>query len=272
MIAGLIAAWVYSAVGQLEIESFNQTMAQEIKDLHATLKQFCSQPQCKCMTSSLDIEVSYLRLRRFKPNVVWEISPSHGFSTTAILLALRANGRGHLHSFDVYANSRRCVDPGLQAGWTFHRKDVTTASWGHRKLPDYLWLDSLHNEKMGNFYVTRLLPLFKAAGVPLIGQLHDVFHPLMWYDEGPPRSFETYPKYLPTLEGSIFFSWYVLQHDDSMRRAYTLSADTLSHNPQLGMYLKRRSQWISNRTGVFVGPRNTEIDCTVWFEVIPTTR
>ena len=63
---------------------------------------------------NMDLEVTYLRLRYHKPKLVYKISPIHGFSTTAILLALQKNNRGTLHRFDLHKNSLDCVPDNLR--------------------------------------------------------------------------------------------------------------------------------------------------------------
>lgn len=55
----------------------------------------------------LEAEITYLLLRDKRPNVVLEISPNAGWSTTWILSALRDNGSGQLWSYDLHDTSTR---------------------------------------------------------------------------------------------------------------------------------------------------------------------
>ena len=85
--------------------------ANELRELHQTLNAFCN-PQVpgaevpRCMSCTLEIELSYLRLRTTRPRVVWEISPLHGFTTMMILTALHLNNNSaRLHSFDRHGGA-----------------------------------------------------------------------------------------------------------------------------------------------------------------------
>ena len=48
-------------------------------------------------------ELLYMTIREARPEVVVEISPCHGYSTNYILAALRSNGRGVVHSYELAA-------------------------------------------------------------------------------------------------------------------------------------------------------------------------
>src|SRR6201991_302786 len=73
----------------------------------------------------LEAEITYLLLRAIKPAGVVELGTFHGWSTTWILSALRDNGFGHLHSFDLIDNVVRNVPAELVADrWTFVMGDI----------------------------------------------------------------------------------------------------------------------------------------------------
>ena len=57
----------------------------------------------------------YALLRSVRPDVVVETGVANGFSTAFSLLALQANGTGHLHSIDLPREVGRAYEPG-----TFH--------------------------------------------------------------------------------------------------------------------------------------------------------
>ena len=109
--------------------------AAELVELHATLAQFCSTPDKaggvppRCMSCTLELELTYMRVRMAKPRVMWEISPLHGFTTIMLLTALhRNNNSAHLHSFDRHAGAKvyvtRSKYPRLMRHWTFHELDL----------------------------------------------------------------------------------------------------------------------------------------------------
>jgi predicted O-methyltransferase YrrM len=105
----------------------------------------------------LESEILYLLLRIEQPEVVVEISPSGGWSTSWILHALRDNGHGHLHSFDIVSDSTRNLPSDLTSGrWTFSQGDVRTSS----KIPDridFLFLDSDHTAEFADWYIGMLI-------------------------------------------------------------------------------------------------------------------
>ena len=197
--------------------------ANELRELHQTLNAFCN-PQVpgaevpRCMSCTLEIELSYLRLRTTRPRVVWEISPLHGFTTMMILTALHLNNNSaRLHSFDRHGGALVHVTaskyPHLFPLWTFHMGDVAqrielaaakSAGNAHSAgdvesgalgrgdaffthvgapRPEYLFLDSYHSAQMGTLYVDHLLPAVQSVHTYV--SLHDVYNPLFWTDGVP---------------------------------------------------------------------------------------
>ena len=81
--------------------------------VHTLLKRFCTLPSIRCLSCTIEMELSYMRVRETKPSLVWEISPASGFSTLVLLHALLANEKeGHLgvlHSFDVLSNAAKHI-------------------------------------------------------------------------------------------------------------------------------------------------------------------
>jgi predicted O-methyltransferase YrrM len=121
----------------------------------------------------IEAEVTYLLVRALRPASVVEIAPDRGWSTTWLLAALRDNGAGHLHSYDVFDYSTRAVPRDLAHGrWTFTLGDVTQPP---DRLPpsiDYLFLDAAHSAPFANWYLTDLLPRLR-SGTPVC--IHDIF-------------------------------------------------------------------------------------------------
>lgn len=208
--------------------------AEELRALHSTLASFCSTPEGgnppRCMSCTLEIELSYLRLRMAKPRVVWEISPLHGFTTVMILSALHHNNNSaRLHSFDRHAGAKVYVThakfPELFRMWSFHERDLiqsvkhTLASHDNdasalfkalAPRPNYLFLDSYHSATMGGLYVDTLLPAMQRYHTHV--SLHDVYNPLFWTDDHYERNLTTYPLEMANLEGGMVLDWLAYPH------------------------------------------------------------
>lgn len=127
----------------------------------------------KPQLDDIEAELTYLRLRDRKPGTVVEISPCGGWSTTWILHALRDNGRGVLHSFDLVDLSKKNVPADLALGrWHFNQCDVTQET---NRIPteiDYLFIDSDHSESFARWYLETLFPRLK-PNTPV--SVHDIF-------------------------------------------------------------------------------------------------
>lgn len=138
----------------------------------------------------LEAEITYLLLRAVRPAVVMELGTFHGWSTSWILSALRDNGVGHLHSFDIVDNVRRNVPADLAAGrWTFVQGDVRRTVG---QVPDgvgYLFVDAAHSGRFARWYLANLFPRVP-AGIPV--SVHDVYH---------------FPVTLPLHEGRVVVRW-----------------------------------------------------------------
>jgi predicted O-methyltransferase YrrM len=122
----------------------------------------------------LEAEIAYLLMREHRPELVVEVSPCGGWSTSWILNALHDNAHGVVHSYDLIDHSLAKVPPDLRQGrhW-FHQGDVRES----RELPsriDYLFLDSDHTGEFGGWAVANLFPRVRSGGLVSV---HDVFHP-----------------------------------------------------------------------------------------------
>jgi len=132
----------------------------------------------KAMKAQLDdyeAEITYLLLRDLRPEVVVEIGTFYGWSTMWILSALRDNGTGHLHSFDIVDNVVRNVPRELSADrWTFTQGDIQQHP---EKIPaeqtDYLFIDADHGARFAHWYIENLFP---AVPPRTPTSVHDVFH------------------------------------------------------------------------------------------------
>lgn len=122
----------------------------------------------------LEAEITYLLLRATRPAHVMELGTFHGWSTTWILSALRDNGTGHLHSFDIIDNVVRNVPAELAEGrWTFVRGDIKETLGQVPADTGYLFVDAAHTASFGRWYLENLFPRVP-AGIPV--SVHDVFH------------------------------------------------------------------------------------------------
>lgn len=128
----------------------------------------------RAQLDDVEAETTYLLLRAVRPAAVVEIGAFHGWSTTWILHALRDNGGGRLHSFDLVDHAVRHVPAELAAGrWTFTRGDVRRTGADVAAGADYLFVDADHGVRFARWYTERLLPRL-APGTPV--SVHDVFH------------------------------------------------------------------------------------------------
>lgn len=123
----------------------------------------------------IEAEITYLLVRATRPAVVLEVAPYYGWSTTWLLRALRDNGAGTLHSYDLVDYSRWSVPRELAEGrWKFtlgdirDHVDVLPAGIG------YLFLDAAHTTEFANWYLGALFPRLPPS--TLVG-VHDIFRP-----------------------------------------------------------------------------------------------
>ncbi|MGW2023561.1 class I SAM-dependent methyltransferase [Streptomyces decoyicus] len=152
----------------------------------------------KSMKAQLDdyeAEMTYLLLRDLRPEIVVEVGTFYGWSTMWILSALRDNGNGHLHSFDIVDNVVRNVPSELSADrWTFTKGDIQQHP---EKVPaetDYLFIDADHGSRFAHWYIENLFP---AVPPRTPTSVHDVFHGRR-------------PK--PFSEGSVIVKWLAEQN------------------------------------------------------------
>lgn len=249
----------------VELASSYATYASEIQQLHQTLRDHCARPSVKnhsqlprCLSCTLELELSYMRLRRTRPRVVWEISPMHGFTTVMILSALaRNNNSAKLHSFDRHGGVKRFLTksryPALTPLWVFHLGDVrqlvakALRSGDQRSeplfelapRPNYLFLDSWHSEEMGVFYTETLLPRLQRWHTHV--SLHDVYNPLFWTDEAPKRDLSLYPSDMPNYEGQIVLDWLAYPHLADACALFTASPAKRGNAPFHAAIVRRRA-------------------------------
>jgi len=122
----------------------------------------------------LEAEITYLLLRATKPAAVVELGTFHGWSTSWILSALRDNGSGQLHSFDLIDNVVRNVPAELAEGrWTFVQGDIKETVARVPADTGYLFVDAAHTGRFARWYLDHLFPRVPAGSTVSV---HDVYH------------------------------------------------------------------------------------------------
>mmetsp|Transcript_41703 Transcript_41703/g.109986 ORF Transcript_41703/g.109986 Transcript_41703/m.109986 type:complete len:293 (-) Transcript_41703:423-1301(-) len=249
----------------------------ELKALHSTLNEFCKQ-RVVCLSCTLELELSYMRLRELKPRVVWEISPADGFSTLVILHALAANGNNaSLHSFDVFSSSQRWITterfPLLMPIWNFHRRNAATLVTAEGFLtpdfppPDYLYLDSKHNIEMATMYTSRLLPAVQQLGHTPIS-LHDVYNPLFWTDGSGKRDFRVLPNWLPNLEGAMVLDWLAYGFQSDSCNLFTIAPSKVGNTQHHAAVLEIRESRAGMKPAELVDRHHGKCpEPTIYFEL-----
>ena len=128
----------------------------------------------------LEAELLYLMVRDAKPLVVYEMSPASGYSSQWIVRALRANGAGHCHAFDISEDSRFAVSS--EFNWTLHVGELASRTWWPARLEEVglFLIDSEHSGAFAKWYTLHLLkPAHEAASrrrerVPVLN--HDFYY------------------------------------------------------------------------------------------------
>lgn len=181
----------------------------------------------KAQLDDIEAEITYLLLREARPETVVEIGTFHGWSTTWILQALKDNGTGHLHSYDIVDHVVRNVPERLSTGrWTFTQGD---ARENLEKIPDtadFLFIDAAHSASFARWYLQHLMPRMR-PGIPVC--VHDVFHGR---------------RPLPFTEGAVLLRWLAEQDTPyfTASRAHAPEThhrlDDVKRNLALGFALK----------------------------------
>jgi predicted O-methyltransferase YrrM len=152
-----------------------RTYADDLRAAREAQRELLVERTLKPKLDDIEAELTYLALRETRPAAVVEIGSFHGWSTTWILRALRDNGSGHLHTFDLVDHATRSV-PAELAGerWTFVRGDVRETVHQHLPPhPGYVFVDALHTAGFARWYTGSLFPRL-TGGTPV--SVHDVFH------------------------------------------------------------------------------------------------
>jgi predicted O-methyltransferase YrrM len=138
----------------------------------------------------LEAEITYLLLRADRPATVVELGTFHGWSTSWILHAIKDNGCGRLHSFDLIDNVVGNVPAELAEGrWTFVQGDIRETLGQVPADTGHLFVDAAHTGRFARWYLDRLFPRVPAGSTVSV---HDVYH---------------FPITLPMHEGRVVVRW-----------------------------------------------------------------
>eukprot|EP00429_Kryptoperidinium_foliaceum_P088080 CAMPEP_0176190538 /NCGR_PEP_ID=MMETSP0121_2-20121125/3988_1 /TAXON_ID=160619 /ORGANISM="Kryptoperidinium foliaceum, Strain CCMP 1326" /LENGTH=303 /DNA_ID=CAMNT_0017529159 /DNA_START=111 /DNA_END=1022 /DNA_ORIENTATION=- len=235
--------------------------AGELTDLHGLMRGWCAKRQC--LSDDLEIEATYMRVRAFKPHMLWEVSPHQGFTTMVLLSALKKNGFGRLISFDLMDKCRDGIPATLaEDRWTFVEGDFKAMYPKHLNTsrPDYLFLDSFHSYEFGRFYTTELFPAMGGGHLPV--SLHDVYNPGFWNDKVTGRS-SAYPDWMPNEEGLVVIDW--LKDQPHVCGVYTLAKSRTDEQVKLHTDIRAIREGI---LGAGTGIRGVDgLDPTLYFEL-----
>ncbi|HYY75097.1 MAG TPA: class I SAM-dependent methyltransferase [Gaiellaceae bacterium] len=134
----------------------------------------------KGMYDWLESQVLYLLLRLTRPSLVVEISPSSGYSSGFILLALNRNAHGRLLSFDVDTDGDRRarlafaeagIDPSRRRFVAGDARSTAAAALPAGESVDVLFMDAEHSSSFASWYLETLVPRVRPGGLV---QVHDV--------------------------------------------------------------------------------------------------
>jgi predicted O-methyltransferase YrrM len=167
-----------------------RTYAEDLRIAREAQRELLCTSPLKPKLDDVEAELTYLALREVRPAVVVEIGSFHGWSTTWILRALRDNGMGRLHTFDLVDHATRAVPEELSDDrWIFEHGDVRERMHRMPPKPGYVFIDAAHTAGFARWYTRRLLPRL-TDGTPV--SVHDVYHGRRPW---------------PVSEGSVLLGW-----------------------------------------------------------------
>mmetsp|Transcript_34360 Transcript_34360/g.75164 ORF Transcript_34360/g.75164 Transcript_34360/m.75164 type:complete len:359 (-) Transcript_34360:156-1232(-) len=248
----------------------------ELNAVRTDITKWCAKIG-SCISTYIEMEITYMRIRETKPRVMVEACPNHGFSTRWILAALNANGAGHLHSFDVMKQPAGLEDvANAVAGvtWTFHQgnllKTFEALSEEVKREVDYVFIDMGHDKETSEWYVENVFGYFaaqKAQERVVFVSVHDVFN--HWYPlcQDKPLSDD------PTVEGLVVFSW-MITHASEVANAFEWTK-WRHEGARLNQLVAAREELIGEPGRCEGGINNMAYWCdvlTLWFEIHATNQ
>ncbi len=122
-------------------------------------------------------ELLYMLVRECRPSLIYEISPNSGYSTNYLLAAVTRNGFGSVEGFEIEPRFlsqpteevilRNLVPLCDPSRYHLNIGDARFATLERLRTetPDFLFLDSCHEDFFAEFYVKQLLPRVPLAFV-----------------------------------------------------------------------------------------------------------
>jgi uncharacterized protein YpmB len=198
-----------------KIAGWYQTYGSELVSMHAAADKYCAIEGVQCLSDKLEIELTYMRVRAAKPKVLWEVSPSHGYSTLWLAAAIAKNKNGGtLLSFDLTNRIKKAERPEwkTKANWQLVLGDFKAkfqTYLNQYSTPDYLFLDSFHSADFGRFYIEEVFPKLTQLKPHLFISLHDVYNPSFWTDGSNVnlRKEAKLPDWMANEEGQVVLGW-----------------------------------------------------------------
>jgi len=195
----------------------------ELAELRKIIDALCpGTKDSACISTDLEMEMHYMRIREGKPRIILEMCSNAGFSTHWILFALKKNGRGRLIGFDF--NKKPNITGGLDLGKEryIHVQGDMYENFGPTVHPiqaevDYVYIDGAHNREQGEWFAKNVLNFFvnksKAAKQAaadrgtdyrrvIYASTHDVYN--IWYTAGGMTKAD------PSIEGILTTEWIAL--------------------------------------------------------------
>lgn len=208
----------WSTVSQLD-EMYSK-YSREILGVMKYLDEFCK--NISCLSTNVEMEIMYMRVRERKPRIVFEMCTNAGNSAVWLLHALNQNNNGaELVSFDMFAPKKKqqLVDlAGSTTKWTFEEGDMTETIRtvftrpGTKEALDYIFFDGSHDVKQAYWMRQAVLEPMVAqlhqerTGRTISISVHDVYN--SWYARGHP--------YDLSQEGASVFEWMGMHADVSV--------------------------------------------------------
>jgi len=183
---------------------------------------------------SVDGEILYCTIRRFKPERIFEIGSGHStyLSAQAVLKNRRESGREcEFIAFEPYPNEVLAGGfPGLSKVVPVQAQDIPLSEFGRLKENDILFIDSSHVLKIGSDVQYEYLEVIPRLNRGVLVHLHDIFLPAEYRREWIFKNYKFWnEQYL--LQAFLAFndgfevlwagSYMHLKHPDKLRAAFS---------------------------------------------------
>lgn len=208
----------------------------ELAALHEPARNLCSTLRAAdwtfCSTDDVEAEITYMRVREAKPKHILELAPRAGYSTFFLLAAVRANGAGLVHSYDLEDLIQRKAlltalgEDSEQLLGRVHRMEVGDArdvfplamaanapvhGRGERSdgpFFDYIFLDADHSAAFGQWLGQAILTRQAALQVHSTRRtpvsIHDAFHNYLPSSEAVSALLELPPSATANVKRTLF--------------------------------------------------------------------